>query len=122
MNETQQRTASVQDLLHPDTPRPKVVQALPDDRQDALGDSPLRVGALHPVLHEKPRFRLNTHTEDTELMRGDRSSSVTTGLAITIFTFKPLMLSRSRNMSRSQPSFPNPFTDEPNGLMVHSGK
>lgn len=28
----------------------------------------------------------------------------------------------SRIMSRSQPSFPKPFTEEPNGLMVHSGK
>lgn len=38
------------------------------------------------------------------------------------FGFMPLMPSRSRTMSRSQPSFPNPFTEEPNGLMVQCGK
>lgn len=38
------------------------------------------------------------------------------------FGFMPLMPSRSRIMSKSQPSFPNPFTEEPNGLMVQCGK
>lgn len=38
------------------------------------------------------------------------------------FALAPLEASISRIISRSQPSFPKPFTEEPNGLMVHSGK
>lgn len=53
MGETEQGASCVENLLHADAARPKLVHTLPDDGQDALGDSPLRVSPLQLVLQEK---------------------------------------------------------------------
>lgn len=53
MGETEQGASRVENLLHPNTPRAKLVHTLPDDRQDALRGRPLRVGPLQLVLQRQ---------------------------------------------------------------------
>ncbi|KAG7216680.1 hypothetical protein INR49_021029, partial [Caranx melampygus] len=64
VSETDQRASGVEDLLHPDTSRPELVHALPDDGEDALGDGTLRVGPLHLVLQAQTRLWLKTEFRD----------------------------------------------------------
>lgn len=41
VGETEQRASCVENLVHADAAGPKLIHTLPDDGQDALGDSPL---------------------------------------------------------------------------------
>lgn len=63
VGETKQGASCVENLLHADAAGPELVHTLPDDGQDALGDSPLRVGPLQLVLQEKTGLWLHTKRE-----------------------------------------------------------
>lgn len=58
VSETEQGASGIEDLLHPNTPRAKLVHTLANDRQDALCDRPLRAAPLHLVLQGQARFWL----------------------------------------------------------------
>lgn len=65
MGKAEQGAPCVEDLLHPDAAGSKLVNALPDDRQDALRGRPLRVGRLQLVLQGKTRPGLLAESEGT---------------------------------------------------------
>lgn len=65
VGKAEQGAAGVEDLLHPDAARPKLVHALPDDRQDALRGRPLRAGHLQLVLQEETRLWLLAGSKGT---------------------------------------------------------
>lgn len=62
MGKTEQGTSRVENLLHPNAPRAKLLHALPDDWQDALGDGPLCAGPLQLVLEGWSWFWLRTES------------------------------------------------------------
>lgn len=68
VSKTEQGASCVENLLHADAAGAKLVHTLPDDRQDALGDSPLRVGPLQLVLQEKTGLWLHTKRECRRFM------------------------------------------------------
>lgn len=68
MSETEQGASCVENLLHADTAGPKLVHTLPDDGQNALGDSPLRGGPLQLVLQEKTGLWLHAKRECRRFM------------------------------------------------------
>lgn len=63
VGETEQGASCVENLLYACAAGNKLVHTLPDDGQDALDDSPLRVGPLQLVLQEKTGLWLHTKRE-----------------------------------------------------------